>query len=165
MIEIRIHGRGGQGGVTLAKLELYEQSVEAFETCLKLAPLTPAAHRWLATIYGTKLHRPDKAIGHRARLQEVLQRIRDGRSEDTDDAAICAAILAMSQQLGLIVVAEGVETREQLDFLRRHKCDHIQGYICSKPLPAAEFFALLLKLSGKAANSDNPVGSTSEISA
>lgn len=74
---------------------------------------------------------------------------------DTDDAAICAAILAMSQQLGLNVVAEGVETREQLDFLRRHKCNHIQGYICSKPLPANEFFDLLLRLSGKAANSDD----------
>ena len=77
--------------------------------------------------------------------------------QDTDDAAICAAILAMSQQLGLIVVAEGVETREQLDFLRRYKCDHIQGYICSKPLPANEFYALLLKLSGQAANSDSAV--------
>ena len=74
--------------------------------------------------------------------------------QDTDDAAICAAILAMSQQLGLTVVAEGVETREQLEFLRRYKCDHIQGYICSKPMPADDFFALLLKLSGQAANSD-----------
>ncbi len=82
--------------------------------------------------------------------------------QDTDDAAICAAILAMSQQLGLTVVAEGVETREQLDFLRRHKCDHIQGYICSKPLPASEFFALLLKLSGKAANSDIQAAGTPE---
>ena len=79
--------------------------------------------------------------------------------QDTDDAAICAAILAMSQQLGLNVVAEGVETREQLEFLRRHNCDHIQGYICSKPLPASEFLALLLKLAGKAANSDNPAAS------
>ena len=75
--------------------------------------------------------------------------------QDTDDAAICAAILAMAQQLGLNVVAEGVETREQLDFLRRHKCDHIQGYICSKPLPADEFFQLLVRIAGKAANSDN----------
>ncbi|MGI9270319.1 MAG: putative bifunctional diguanylate cyclase/phosphodiesterase [Woeseiaceae bacterium] len=74
--------------------------------------------------------------------------------QDTDDAAICAAILAMAQQLGLNVVAEGVETREQLDFLQRHKCNHIQGYICSKPLPAAEFFDLLVRLSGKAANAD-----------
>jgi diguanylate cyclase (GGDEF)-like protein len=85
--------------------------------------------------------------------------------QDTDDAAICAAILAMSQQLGLNVVAEGVETREQLEFLRLHKCDHIQGYICSKPLPASEFFALLLKLSGKAANSDNQADSAPEKTA
>ncbi len=85
--------------------------------------------------------------------------------QDADDAAICAAILAMAQQLGLNVVAEGVETREQLEFLRRHKCDHIQGYICSKPLPAPDFFALLLKLSGKAANSDNQAASTSEKTA
>ena len=80
--------------------------------------------------------------------------------KDTDDAAICAAILAMSQQLGLNVVAEGVETREQLEFLRLHECDHIQGYICSKPLPADKFFALLVKIAGKAANSDNAVKAT-----
>jgi diguanylate cyclase (GGDEF)-like protein len=79
---------------------------------------------------------------------------------DTDDAAICAAILAMSRQLGLNVVAEGVETREQLDFLRRHKCNHIQGYICSKPLTPAAFFALLVKISGKAANSEHRVEKT-----
>jgi EAL domain-containing protein (putative c-di-GMP-specific phosphodiesterase class I) len=85
--------------------------------------------------------------------------------EDADDAAICAAILAMSKQLGLNVVAEGVETREQLEFLRRHQCDHIQGYICSKPLPASEFFALLLKLAGKAANSDDPATSIADKTA
>jgi len=70
--------------VTLARLELFEQAVEAFETCLKLAPMTPAAHRWLAMIYGSKLHRPDRAVGHRARLREVLQQIRDGASRDED---------------------------------------------------------------------------------
>ena len=66
--------------------------------------------------------------------------------QDTDDAAICAAILAMSIQLGLNVVAEGVETREQLEFLRRHGCNHIQGYICSQALSASDFFALLVKI-------------------
>ncbi len=60
----------------------------------------------------------------------------------------------MSQQLGLKVVAEGVESREQLEFLRRHKCDHIQGYICSRPLSADEFFALLVKISGSATKPD-----------
>lgn len=75
-------------GVTLARLDLFEQAVEAFETCLKLAPLTPAAHRWLAFIYGSKLHRPDHAIGHRLRMKEVLRKIQVGRSQkkDTSDA-------------------------------------------------------------------------------
>jgi diguanylate cyclase (GGDEF)-like protein len=68
--------------------------------------------------------------------------------DDADDAAICAAIIAMSRQLGLNVVAEGVETREQLKFLRRHKCDHIQGFVFSRPLSADDFFALLVKISG-----------------
>jgi diguanylate cyclase (GGDEF)-like protein len=68
--------------------------------------------------------------------------------DDADDAAICAAIIAMSRQLGLNVVAEGVETKDQLKFLRRHKCDHIQGYVFSRPLSADDFFALLVRMSG-----------------
>jgi diguanylate cyclase (GGDEF)-like protein len=67
---------------------------------------------------------------------------------DADDAAICAAILAMSQQLGLNVVAEGVETEGQLEFLRRHGCNQIQGYLCSKPLSADDFAAMLVQISG-----------------
>ncbi len=62
---------------------------------------------------------------------------------DNDDAAICSAILAMARNLGLKVVAEGVETDDQLSFLRRHGCDQIQGYLFSKPLPAPEFEKLL----------------------
>lgn len=63
---------------------------------------------------------------------------------DADDAAICAAILAMAHSLNLKVVAEGVEFEEQLDFLRRHNCDQVQGYLFSKPLPAKEVEALFL---------------------
>jgi len=70
--------------------------------------------------------------------------------DDADDAAICAAIIAMSRQLGLKVVAEGVETREQLKFLRHHKCDHIQGFVFSRPLSADDFLAFLVKISGSA---------------
>ena len=66
--------------------------------------------------------------------------------QGADDAAICAAILAMATQLGLKVVAEGVETREQLEFLRRHDCDHIQGFIFGKPLSASRFLAFLEEL-------------------
>ena len=76
--------------------------------------------------------------------------------QDADDAAICAAILAMSTQLGLNVVAEGVETMEQLDFLRRHGCNHIQGFICSPALSAADFFAMLVKIAGPTAPQQQP---------
>ncbi len=67
-----------------------------------------------------------------------------------DGAAICAAILAMSRQLGLTVIAEGVENNAQVDFLRAHDCDQIQGYLISKPVPAAEFEAEFLSESGAA---------------
>jgi len=70
---------------------------------------------------------------------------------DTDDAAICAAIIAMSIQLGLNVVAEGVETREQLEFLRRHGCNHIQGFLFSQALSATDFLAMLLRIADSTA--------------
>ncbi len=57
---------------------------------------------------------------------------------DPNDAAIVAAIIAMSKQLGLKTVAEGVETEEQLQFLTRLECDEYQGYLFSKPIPAAD---------------------------
>jgi len=57
---------------------------------------------------------------------------------DPDDNAIVSAILSMAAGLKLRVVAEGVEIREQLDFLRQHGCDEIQGYFFSRPLPAKE---------------------------
>ncbi len=62
---------------------------------------------------------------------------------DPDDAAITDAIISMAHTLGIRVVAEGVETREQLVFLHQHKCDLIQGYYFSKPLPAETFVELL----------------------
>ena len=71
---------------------------------------------------------------------------------DQDDAAICAAILAMAQQLGLNVVAEGVETKEQLEFLRHHGCNQIQGFLCSKPLSSEQFAVLLREIAKTAAN-------------
>ncbi|PHS69774.1 MAG: diguanylate cyclase/phosphodiesterase [Methylophaga sp.] len=59
-------------------------------------------------------------------------------NEDADDAAIVDAILAMSKRLGLDVVAEGVETAGQLEFLQAHDCQRVQGYYFSKPLPFDE---------------------------
>ena len=64
-------------------------------------------------------------------------------SLDPDDAAITVAIIGMAQDLKVAVVAEGVETREQAEFLRRHGCDAIQGFYFSKPLTPAAFAELI----------------------
>lgn len=60
-----------------------------------------------------------------------------------EDAAIAKAVIGMAHSLRLKVVAEGVETEAQLNYLRRHGCDQIQGYYFSTPLPAEKFAALL----------------------
>ncbi len=62
---------------------------------------------------------------------------------DTEDMAITSAIIAMGRSLGLTIVAEGVETEEQLDFLREHACDEYQGYYFSKPIDGRDFTELL----------------------
>ncbi len=65
--------------------------------------------------------------------------------DDADDAALTSAILAMTHSLRLHVVAEGVETHEQLEFLRAHGCTCVQGFLFSRPLPASELTPKLLR--------------------
>jgi len=60
-----------------------------------------------------------------------------------NDTAISTAIIAMARSLNLTVVAEGVETREQADFLRSQGCDIVQGYYFSKPLDPERCLAFL----------------------
>ncbi|MEI6299894.1 MAG: EAL domain-containing protein [Betaproteobacteria bacterium] len=64
-------------------------------------------------------------------------------SVDSDDAAIVQAINSLGKTLKLRLVAEGVETREQFDYLCQQGCDRMQGYYFSKPVDAAEFLVLL----------------------
>ena len=63
--------------------------------------------------------------------------------QSSDDMAISAAIIAMGHSMGLSVLAEGVETAGQLAFLQERGCDTYQGYLCSRPVPADAFAALL----------------------
>ena len=64
-------------------------------------------------------------------------------SEGNDDAAICSAIIAMAQQLGLKVIAEGIETEEQIQYLHKNGCDMGQGFFLGKPMTASDFAATL----------------------
>jgi diguanylate cyclase (GGDEF)-like protein/PAS domain S-box-containing protein len=60
--------------------------------------------------------------------------------KDKDDIAITLAIINLAESMGLRVVAEGVETPEQVEFLEHHHCDYVQGFLVSHPLPAAELW-------------------------
>ena len=53
--------------------------------------------------------------------------------------AIVRSIIVMAHNLGLEVIAEGVETAVQAGFLRKAKCDEVQGFLCAKPLPGCDF--------------------------
>jgi EAL domain-containing protein (putative c-di-GMP-specific phosphodiesterase class I) len=83
-----------------------------------------------------------------------------GIPESKDDEAIVEAIIAMAHSLQLQVVAEGVETKEQYDFLRTLGCDQIQGYYFSKPIPAGEIVKLLYKTMTREGGGVIPVAGT-----
>ena len=65
--------------------------------------------------------------------------------EDPNDAAIVSTIISMAHHLGLTVIAEGVETQEQLSYLNNNKCNEIQGYIFCPPVPRDELRNILMK--------------------
>jgi len=67
-----------------------------------------------------------------------------GLPADTQDASIVNAIIGMTRGLGLRVVAEGVETEEQLRYLRAQGCDEAQGFLISRPVGAASLKLLVL---------------------
>src|SRR5450830_36759 len=69
-------------------------------------------------------------------------------TSNPDDAAIARSIISIAHEMRLHVIAEGVETEGQLNFLSRHHCDQIQGYYVSKPLPAKDCAAFLKSFGG-----------------
>jgi EAL domain-containing protein (putative c-di-GMP-specific phosphodiesterase class I) len=82
---------------------------------------------------------------------------------DSDDAAIVSATIAMAHNLNLTVIAEGVETEEQLHFLKDNGCEQMQGYYFSRPLPAQEITELLR--SGRRLAFEVPARSTARTTA
>jgi EAL domain-containing protein (putative c-di-GMP-specific phosphodiesterase class I) len=74
---------------------------------------------------------------------KIDQSFVSGVTEDPEDQGIVCAIINLANSLGLHTTAEGVETAEQLAFLRAQGCNEAQGYYFSKPLPADRFAALV----------------------
>ena len=70
--------------------------------------------------------------------------VRDAVSSG-EAASIVRAVIDMAHNLSFTVIAEGVETPEQVAFLRRHRCDLGQGYLFGRPMPAAELAARLAR--------------------
>jgi EAL domain-containing protein (putative c-di-GMP-specific phosphodiesterase class I) len=69
-------------------------------------------------------------------------------TEDPNDAQLVETIILMAHNLGITVVAEGVETQAQLEWLQNCGCEQIQGFFYSKPLPVDDFIAFLDQFSG-----------------
>lgn len=67
-----------------------------------------------------------------------------GIGQDGDEGAVVRGVIGLAHSLGLTVIAEGIESLDQLEFLRRHGCDQGQGYLFDRPLPAEEMEKLLL---------------------
>ncbi len=73
--------------------------------------------------------------------QSFVRHLRPGST----DLALCKAIIAMAHELGIKVIAEGIETAAQRDLLAAAECDYGQGYLFARPLPAGDFEALMLQ--------------------
>lgn len=113
------------------------------ETLLVLQGLRGLGVRLAIDDFGTGY----SSLAHLKRFPIDVLKIDQGFIRDipssADDMAISGAIIAMGHSMGLSVLAEGVETEEQLEFLQMRHCDSYQGFLRSRPVPAAEFALLL----------------------
>ncbi len=81
--------------------------------------------------------------------------VRDAAS-NIEDGAICKAIINLAKSLDLQIIAEGVETQEQLAFLKQHDCHSYQGYLFNRPLPAEDIPSVLSQSDDKAGSMASP---------
>jgi EAL domain-containing protein (putative c-di-GMP-specific phosphodiesterase class I) len=129
------------------ELEISERGVLSgdFEIIAQLEELHALGVRLSVDDFGTG----DSAIAYLKELPVNVLKIDrsyvSGLTDNPKDQAMVSAMVALGQKLGLRIVAEGVETHEQLDILRDLDCDAFQGFLVSRPVPADGFAALLKK--------------------
>jgi diguanylate cyclase (GGDEF)-like protein/PAS domain S-box-containing protein len=138
-----------------ARLPPETLELEITETVAMRSPELTARHLARLRALGVSLAIDDFGTGHsslsRLKLLNV-DCVKIDRSLVKDctanahDAALCRAAIALGLALGLEVVAEGVETQEQRQFLAQEHCSTIQGYLIARPMPAREAFALVSSL-------------------
>ena len=129
--------------------------LEITETVAMRSPELAARHLARLRALGVSLAVDDFGTGHSslARLKllnvdcvKIDRSLVEDCTADPHDAALCRAAIALGLALGLEVVAEGVETQEQRQFLTQEHCSTIQGYLVAPPMPAEEAFSLLSSL-------------------
>ena len=127
------------------ELELTESAIMRHpeQAVIKLQALDRLGIRLSIDDFGTGY----SSLGHLKRFPirtlKIDQSFIQDITTDSNDAAIAQAIIALAESLQLKVIAEGVETTDQLNLLRRYHCDEMQGYLFARPLPPGELLALL----------------------
>jgi diguanylate cyclase (GGDEF)-like protein len=123
------------------ELELTESSImqDALATIATMGQLKEVGVLLALDDFGTGYSSLSQLKGLPLANLKLDQSFVRGLPDDHDDLAICTAVIAMGQALGLKVIAEGVETPAQLAVLRRLGCDVGQGYLFARPMPAEQF--------------------------
>ncbi|HEX6141540.1 MAG TPA: EAL domain-containing protein, partial [Geminicoccaceae bacterium] len=127
------------------ELELTESSImqDAEATIGKLEALNRLGIRLSIDDFGTGYSSLNYLKRFPIKALKIDQSFIQDITTDPNDAAIAQAIIALAESMKLRVIAEGVETRQQLELLRRYRCDEMQGYLFSRPLPPDELLVFL----------------------